>query len=351
MLPRLRLGAVRSGPVGGVGVGRPFGRALFGRGLFCRGLFGRALFCRALFCRALFGRALFCRGLFDRGLVGHDMDDHRVLQRCDGGDAAVGLTALAGDPVGACEHRAHRFGAALSDGARVGLAYRASHGGEPPLDEFGMSDQQPTPHRSGSAGVVGLAELHVHSACCLSEPLPRPWVVGIHHHIDQRLDSAVRQRTPRLRGVGDLGVDGRHLRCADDTVRPPRDRRHQPRPDATRQEQGIDLGEPLAQGLRQIHLRGRPPGADPQRRGDLRRRGIPRVTHPPRTLVDHVGISLVDRATPGHQLADRRQSPCRRSRFAMRPAADRADHHRIISGGKDLRISTIEHTFDTSRSL
>ena len=74
--------------------------------------------------------------------------------------------------------------------------------------------------------------------------------------------------------------------------------------------------------------------ADAQRRSHLGRCGVPWITRPPGTLVDQIGVKVVDRAATFHQLCYRRESACSRGGFRTRPVSNSADHRRVLSGGE-----------------
>ena len=321
-----------------------------------RGLLRRSLPLRPLLrLRLVLGRR--CRGLIlgrlrpgrfglqgggvEGGFVGQDVDDHGTGVGFDTCCLAIGVAAVARQPIRAGEHRAERIRAAFPHGAGIVRAHGAADLVEGALQQHGVGAQQPTPQRGGAGLVVRFAHLHVTAAGSIPElPACLRIMLG-QHRVDGQVELMIREHTPGGGTVRDRRVDTCDGGAVGDQLGAPGDRRGHPQTQRARIEELGGPGQTFIQCFGQAHLRGGAPVADPRRTRHLGGRGIPVIARPHRPVVVRVvGAAL-------HQFSDRRQ-PVRRPRsFGACPTSDRRDDGGVINVGEHSTIrQIIEHVFE-----
>jgi hypothetical protein len=91
-------------------------------------------------------------------VVGNDVNDEGIAARIGSGGGAVLASARAGQDGAAGRDHPDGLGAAFSGAARIVRAHHRHHRRDPPLDQFGVGDGEPGPHRPDSGGIVAFAE-------------------------------------------------------------------------------------------------------------------------------------------------------------------------------------------------
>ena len=165
--------------------------------------------------------------------------------------------------------------------ARIVRAHPARELIDATLEQFGVGDHQPSPHRPGAGGVITVSRTPRHS------PWPRSGTrrtaAGSCTVIAASMASSslVTDSGPNDGGDrGEIGIDaGQHLGVLDQ-LGAPADGVGQPRRQGALGYQLRDLGQPVPQRECLVHLRGGLACTDPTGCGDLGGRGVPAVTRP-----------------------------------------------------------------------
>ena len=285
-----------------------------------------------------------CGGGGDGGSVGDYVDDraHRWFLIMLGG-GAVGVGAATRQLLLAGRQRVQGISAALSGGARIGLADTVGDLGHPVLEHRGVSGIEPGP-QAGVAGLVGRgAELHIAGARTVAGAPQRARIMGLDQRVDGLLDLLGRQRTPRRDLLSQLDVHGGHRVRVGDQVGAPHNGTHQQITDQPGGKQFGHPGQPVAQGDPAMGLVHGQPAADVLGGGQLGDDGGLGVDPPQFALVGG------QRGAPHEQFGHHRLLACAGRVFGLGPAAGGINQRRISHPGQltDLRQRTIEHAFDT----
>ena len=146
--------------------------------------------------------------------MGDDVHDHGAGLGVGGG--TVGVLAAARQPVGAVAEGTQGIGAALIQGARVGLADRTRHRVQALVQGLGIGGQQPGLDVGGPAAVLGWMHIDVAAAHTVFGAPYRGGVIAVDPVVDLVLGLVHRQRPPGGDVGGDFGVDfGQRVGVAD----------------------------------------------------------------------------------------------------------------------------------------